>query len=403
MTSVNPDIFRRYDIRGIYGQDFDASFAEEFGNKVARALRAKTLVVGRDSRVSSDVIEKALVQGVLHAGVQVFEIGECTTPSLYYAVHAKQSEGGIMITASHNPEEYNGFKVVGPQGSIMGGEELRTLYTDTPLDRSGAGTIEAYNSVSDYADAVARVGGTPDETFTVGVKASKAHMKILNQVGAKAALLIQPINPLGLEVVFDADADRIVFTDRKKKMDADFIALLIAEKRGYKKVVHDFRCSRAVREQFKSHGIVGIPSRVGRLNVYENMKNFDADFGFELSGHFYLKDFNYLESPETVLLWIREIIHKEGKNLGELIKPLDRYFRSGELSYPIHSGAIGILEDTYADGKISKDDGLMVEYDEWWFNLRPSHTEPVMRLIVEATTEQLLRSKLAEIEHMLGI
>ncbi|MEK7582306.1 MAG: phosphomannomutase, partial [Patescibacteria group bacterium] len=110
---INPDIFRSYDIRGIYNRDFDVSFAEEFGNKVALALQAKTLVIGRDRRVSSDALEKALVQGVILAGVRVLEIGECTTPSFYYSVHATQSEGGIMITASHNPQEYNGFKVVG--------------------------------------------------------------------------------------------------------------------------------------------------------------------------------------------------------------------------------------------------------------------------------------------------
>ncbi|MEK7582622.1 MAG: hypothetical protein AAB452_02055, partial [Patescibacteria group bacterium] len=193
----------------------------------------------------------------------------------------------------------------------------------------------------------------------------------------------------------------ISFFDRRRKIDADFIALLIFMSRGYKIIIHDFRCSRAVREQFEKLGITAIPSKVGRLNVYENMRNYDADFGFEITGHFYLKDFNYLESPETVLLWVRQIIQKEGKNLGELIKPYDRYFRSGELSYPLNSRAFALIEERYTDGRINRDDGILVEYDDWWFNLRVSNTEPVMRLVVEAKNVELLNHKVQELEAML--
>jgi len=398
---VNPDIFRSYDIRGIYNRDFDASFAEEFGNKVALALQAKTLVIGRDRRVSSDALEKALVQGVILAGVRVLEIGECTTPSFYYSVHAKQSEGGIMITASHNPQEYNGFKVVGPDGNIIGGDQLRMMYLNTASSRAGTGAIEAYDGIGEYAKTVSRIGGSGENTFVVGVNGPRANEKILNKIGEKTALLIQKSNGSGLEVSFDGDADRISFFDRRKKIDADFIALLIIMSRGYKKIIHDFRCSRAVREQFEKLGITAIPSKVGRLNVYENMKNYDADFGFEITGHFYLKDFNYLESPETVLLWVRQIIQKEGKNLEELIKPYDRYFRSGELSYPLNSRAFALIKERYADGRINRDDGILVEYDDWWFNLRASNTEPVMRLIVEAQNRELLNRKVQELEGML--
>jgi len=401
MVTVNPDIFKLYDVRGVYGRDFDVNFAEEFGNKIARALKATTMVIGRDSRTSSSLLEKAILQGLLYAGVEVYEVGICTTPVFYYAVQAKNADGGIMITASHNPEEYNGFKVVGPKASIIGGEQLREIFLKTELNLSGSGNVQNYDGVGKYADAVAKMGGGASRTFTVGLTASPASEKILNRIGEKTGLLIQKRNPDGLNVELDDDADRITFFDRQHKIEADFITLLIAEYLGLKRIVHDFRFSKSVREQFKKLGIVAIPSKVGRLHIYENMKNYEGEFGAELSGHYYLKEFNCLESPEMVLLWIRNIIQKTGKNLQELIKPFDKYFRTSELSMPYSSGAFDRIEQKYSDAKISKDDGILVEYDDWWLSLRKSNTEPMMRLIIEAKNVGLLERKLDEINETL--
>lgn len=402
MVSVNPDIFRAYDIRGVFGRDFDANFAEEFGNKIISALDARIVVIGRDSRVSSNEIEKFLLEGVLHAGAHVYEIGICTTPSFYYAVQAKGAGIGIMITASHNPEEYNGFKVIDGQGTIISGTDLGTMYANTDLKREGGGTAEPYGAILEYAEAVARIGGGIGETFPVGVKGPKANQLILTKIGEKSGLLIQEKNSQGLEVVFDDDADRISFFDRKRAIGADFITLLIAQHFGYKRIVHDFRFSRGVRKAFAQLGITAIPSRIGRLALQQNMRSSEADLGAELSGHYYLKEFNGLESPETILLWLRTILQTSGKNLSELIKPYDTWFRTEELSYPLNTNAQSAVAERFADGKVSMEDGVYVEYEDWWFSLRPSNTEPLMRLVVEANSAELLERKLAEITSVIS-
>jgi phosphomannomutase len=401
MVSVNPSIFKAYDIRGIYGQDFDSAFAEELGNKIALALKGKTYIVGCDSRESSPSLERDVIKGMVHAGAHVHAIDECTTPSFYYAVHAKNADGGIMVTASHNPGEYNGFKVIDRNLRFIGGQELMKIYAETDLDHSGSGTLQQYSVTSEYADAIARMIGKAGPTITVGMKGPKASQKIMTRIGEKSGLLITPINPEGLEVIFDNDADRITFFDRRKEIDPDLITLLLTEHNQYKKVVHDFRFARSVRKKLGEMGVTAFPSRVGRIYMQENMRNYEADFGAELSGHFYFKDFKYLEAPEAVLLYVRNIIQKTGKNLEELVKPYDTYFRAGELTYPMNRSAIEKLEQHFAQlpgAKVSKDDGITIEFEDWWFNLRQSHTEPVMRLIIEAQNEELLAKRLQELE-----
>ena len=406
MPSVNPEIFRAYDIRGIYGADFDVNFAEEFGNKIAQALGGKSLVVGRDSRPSSEVLEKAVIEGALHAGVDVVAIDACTTPSLYFAVREKNAGGGIMITASHNPPQYNGFKVVDADTRVIGGQELMKIYSETALNRDGGGRLEQYDALTGYADAIVALTRTPGAshaTVTFGVKGSKITEKILNRIGEKAGILVVPTNAGGIEVVFDDDSDRITFFDQRKPIDADLITLLLAEKLGYKKIVHDFRFARTVRTQFEKLGITAIPSRVGRLSMYENMKNYDAEFGAEISGHYYFRDFQYLEAPEAVLLYVRNIIQSEGKNLAELTRPYDTYYRSQEMKFPANPDMFSKIEERYSDGKITKDDGILVEYDDWWFSLRLSNTEPVMRLMVEADSKELLNRRVQELVGVLHV
>lgn len=397
MVKANKDIFKAYDVRGVYGVDFDDAFAGAFANKVAAFFGAKTMVVGHDARPSSDDLAASVIRGLEAAGVRVLVIGECSTPLFYHAVNVRAADGGIMVTASHNVEQYNGFKVVGKGATMIAGEDLQRIFEDTPPHEAPGGSHQIDDVRESYADAVIARSGFSRRDMTIGVQASSVVMPTLRLISAKTGLTFVEGRTEGLHVEFDDDADRIVFYQDQEKIESDFVFALLAGRLGFRTLVHDFRFSRGAQDALRNPGTRVFVSRVGRLFIHQVMKDQDADFGGEISGHFFFKSFGYLEAPECVLLMVVNIVASSQLSLKELVAPYRTWAKSEEIKLPVNFEAFTLLEEKYKDGRIIKIDGLTAAFDDWWFNLRASNTEPVMKLVVEAKTKELLEDKLREV------
>ncbi|MCC6934807.1 MAG: hypothetical protein IT406_03930 [Candidatus Yanofskybacteria bacterium] len=401
---VNPEIFRAYDIRGEYGVDFDAVFAQRCGSTFAAWLRAGPLIVGRDARSSSDEIAYALIDGAVHAGAHVIDIGVVSTPQFTWAIRAVDAVGGVMVTASHNPGRMNGFKVIARRGEaleVVGGHMLRQVCDSHDHPHRTGGDIEHRDIIPAYADAVAYAarwsGGL---ALQVALDAPDAVRRVLERLGP-----IAPDHRLAARC--DADGDRIEFFDEGVPVPADLLVLLMTEQLGLHPVVFDGRFSRTVRERLNARSVPYFISRVGRLYLSLAMRHTGAALGGELSGHFYWREFGGMESPELTLLRVYGIVQQSGRSLQELIAPYRIRQKSDEVSIPIRDAKdadarIRILAERFADAKLSRVDGLTVEYADWWGNVRRSNTEPVLRLVVEADTKDLLDQKVAEFRALLG-
>lgn len=399
MATLNPAIFRAYDIRGITGEDFDAGLAQRLGSRVAAYLKAGVFVVGRDVRASSDKLAYAVVDGALHIGAQVIDIGAVSTPQFSWAVRSLGAVGGLMVTASHNPDRYNGFKAVALRDGVLevlGGHQLRQIYDGHEHAHRLGGAVTKRDVVPDYADAIAYAAGWQGgHALRVAVDAPAPVRRVLERLG--------PIAPdHGLAVRFDADGDRIAFYERGEQLPADLVFLLLVERLHVEPVVFDLRFSRAVRERLDRLKTGYVVSAVGRLAMTRAMQQTAAVFGAEISGHFYWRTMGGVEAPELTLLQVYRLVQESGATLSHLLEPYRLYVKSPEISIPIKDkkaaeAVLAQLRDMHADGRINQADGLMVEYDDWWFNVRPSNTEPVLRLVVEAIEKDLLDRKVAEI------
>lgn len=399
---ANPAIFRAYDIRGVYEKDFDAAFAFRLGNALAVSWGAKHLVVGRDGRSSSQELAEQVIAGAQAAGASVTWIRQCSAPVFYYAVDASGAGGGIMVTASHNPGQYNGFKVEKHGATLVGGAELKDILDATEPALGGSGVLQEQDFISSYAEKIVAISGISGPKTVVGVRAPLAVAETIHAMNRRLGLKALVSEPARLMVEFDDDGDRIVFSEDGKPVPADLVFLLLAERLGFRRVVHDLRFSRSVKERLKILGIVATESKVGRLYLHEAMAQADADLGAELSGHFFFRSMGNLEAPELALLYVLHILDGEKRSLTDLTADHRRYFRSDELSLPVKEGIFIVLKEKYSDGTISEPDGLTVEYPDWWFNIRLSNTEPVMRLVVEAKTKELLDQKVSELHEAVG-
>jgi phosphomannomutase len=436
MAKVNPKIFRAYDIRGIYGKDFDESFAFELGNKLASYFKKGKVIIGRDGRETSDELERAVIDGARDGGADVISIGECTTPLFDYSVNEADSKGGIMVTASHNPGEYNGFKTVGEQAVIISGTDIKDILKDIHVNNDGQGNINKKDYTSDYAERVKKISGFDGNELMIKINAPECVRENISEIGEEK----------GGDLVahFDTDGDRIVFEEDGRKIPPDFIFALLLERLGYESVVYDLMFSMSVKEKIAKLEIEGYMSKVGRVSIHENMIKQDAEFGGEFSGHFYFRDFHYLEAPELVLLFVLKILKKERKSLTELVSPYAKYFRSRAISIEKRlewDELLRKLKKHYSKYILDEMDGLTVENwsypstgstgspqvnsrsksepcsekaaeellvhstdsgpSGWWFNIRPSNTEPILRLIVEAVTKELLDKKLQEVVNLI--
>jgi len=441
-------IFKAYDIRGVVPSQLDADAAYRIGRGIARYIGAPSLAVGRDARPSSPELFEALVRGVTDEGTDVVDLGLVCTPMLYFAVDHLGSGGGIMLTASHNPAQYNGFKVCRehaiPIGEASGLKEIERL-SQTVAAAAAAelrGGVRRVDVRADYVDHVLAVGGGRPR-FTVAIDCGNGMASVgLEPLLAELDLEVERLyfepdgsfpnheaDPLKLEnlrdvceavkrsgadfgVAFDGDADRAVFVDEAgEPIPSDLVTVLLA-RRALRRhpggtVLYDLRSSRVTAEEIKAAGGVPQMCRVGHSFVKAQMREVGAVFAGELSGHFYFRFSPTLVADDGIAAFMAllEVLATEGQPLSKLVAPLRRYSPSGEINRRVENipGILSAIEAEHAGAaEISHLDGLLVRYPDWWFNLRPSNTEPVLRLNLEADSEarmvELRDSLLARIE-----
>lgn len=423
-SDFNPEIFKAYDIRGIYGRDFDEDFAFKLGIALVRYINKKKFLVGHDDREFSPRLAKAVANGMVSAGSDVNYIGRATTPLFNFALKLFGVNGGMMVTASHIPPEYGGFKVFGESSKIIhsgsGLEQLRNMLDGVPETSKYCGQTnepdkkELLNKYADFIFQKAKVGADELSGLAVKINIPPIGKSELDLVLKKTKIACVDSH-YDIAFSFDADTDRInVFDDSNTPIHSDYAVALLVEDlvRFWRKprVVYDLRFSRGVLEKFKERNIPHFHSRVGWSFLKENAIRHKADIAGELSGHILWKETNYSELPLLTMLRILKIMKKTGKNIAELIKPFKTWSNSGEINVATNnlrlaaSAIIQKLKEKYKDGKIDESDGLTVEYDDpandvasWWFNLRSSNTETVLRLVVEAKNKNLLDEKVSEL------
>lgn len=430
-------IFKAYDIRGIYGAQLTEDLAYQVGRAFATFLKAKKTVVGRDMRPHSEPLFKALAKGLMEQGTDVIDLGLCSTPMCYYANGKLGADSGIMITASHNPGEYNGFKMCRetaiPISGATGIKDIEQIILDKAFAPRAAtpGTLSTYQIEAEY---IAHIKSFASLSRPVRVAIDYANgMGILEGKALLGLMEIDPLfdtldgtfpnheaNPLHAEtfeplqdkirsgsydfgIYFDGDADRAGFTDERGEIVSnDMITALIAEAILEKEkgvVFYDLRSSWAVKEVIAEAGGTPMMSRVGHAFIKEQMREANAVFAGELSGHYYFRENYFAESAALAAIFIAQLITHTGKTLSELVKPILRYHSSGEINskvddvQPVLKG----LRERYQGGKVIELDGLSIEFDDWWFNVRASNTEPLVRLNLEAKTREAMETRRDEV------
>ena len=441
--------FHAYDIRGIYNVDFDKNTAYKVGYFIPKLLKTDKVLVGRDCRVSSDEIHEYLLKGITDAGADVYDIGLSTTPMVYFGTANYGFKASVQITASHNPKEYNGMKVscenALPVGYDTGLGQIEAWINDgkaTPVaekrgqvfqkdiredylaflkkymgDLSGLKlAFDLSNGMSSlfakqiFGDAPEYIFDTMDGTFPNHEPNPLVHKNVV--------ALEELVKKTGADagVIYDGDADRVMFVDEKGNFvsPALMIAVLghyfIGERgeKGY--VIQDIRSSKAVGEYLEPMGAKMYTWKVGRANAARRLREIDGIWGGELAGHYYFKDFFYSDSgllASILILRVLANLKKEGISFSQIIGKIARYQNSGEINFKLtdKQGAMDAVKAHFEEQEkptaFMDFDGYRVEFPDWWFNIRPSNTEPYLRFICEATTKELLDKKVAEVKSLL--
>ncbi len=382
---INKSIFKEYDVRGLYPKEINEKTAYEIGRMFCAFLKIKQttggkIVVGHDNRTSSPKLSHAFVSGIIDSGINVIDIGNTKTPMLYFAIYHLKANGGAMITASHNMKKYNGIKFARFNAEPISGLEIKeTLGKTSDVSASTSdvksGILKKYNIEEDY------------------------FKKVFHGFDRKKIKKIK--------FFFDPDADRLMIIKDKNGnvIRGDIIGGIIADaitKKG-DKIIYDIRCSHAIPEYFKNKGVIAIPSKVGHFNIKKLMRKKKAIFSMEISGHYYFKNFNYCESPHFGLRILEEQMERTGKNLKELSKEFAKYYHTGIIDLKIKNfqKLISKLKEKYKNSSQNFTDGLTIEYSNWWFNVKESHTEPLLRLAIETNSEKLLKEKLDELKKII--
>jgi len=429
-------IFKAYDIRGVYPTEINADVAEAIGRAYIEFTGAKKVAVGRDMRPHSLPLFEGLSRGMLAQGADVIDLGLVSTPMSYFANGTLKVDGSVMITASHNPGEWNGFKLclanavpISGATGIMEIQKIAEAKSWRKVDQPG--TLSTYDIapeygkflrsfaqmdrklkvVVDYANAMGlyEIAGitdlydivplydTLDGTFP-NHEANPLHIETLDAIRAK-------VREVGADfgAAFDGDADRCGFIDDQGEViPMDLFTALIAQdilSRGPATILYDLRSSRAVPECIEANGGKAIRSRVGHAFIKAQMRENDAVFAGELSGHYYFKQNFTAESQGLAMIMLSNLICKKNKPVHELVQPLRKYFSSGEINSKVADvkPILDTIRARYADGNMFELDGISSEYPRWWFNVRSSNTEPLLRLIVEADTRELMEEKRDEL------
>lgn len=435
-------VFKAYDVRGIVPDELDTSVAYRIGVATARFLGGGEIIVGRDARSHSPEIGDALVRGLLDGEATALDIGLVTTPMVYYAVDAEGAAGGVMVTASHNPGNYNGFKICRehaiPIGQANGLREIEALAKSAvaPVHALAPrlGSFGKKNVLIGYLEHVLSVGEKlPSAPFKVAIDCGNGMAGVVLspllekwETGGQIAverLYFEPdgtfpnheADPLKIEnlaelssavrrtkadlgVAFDGDGDRAVFVDENgEPISSDLMTALLARYQLRNQpgglVLYDLRSSRAVAEEVRLAGGRPQMCRVGHSFVKVQMRESDAMFAGELSGHFYFRFSPQLVADDAVAAFVAvlSMLAEEGGAISRLVDPLRRYHASGEINRKVEDveGLLRGIEREHANAAtVSWLDGLYVSYDDWWFNLRPSNTEPVLRLNLEARSRE---------------
>ena len=440
---LKPEVFKAYDVRGIYPAEIDEDGAYAIGRAYVEEFQPRRIAIGRDMRVSGPQMVAALTEGATDGGAEVLDIGQIGTEMLYFAVGSLELEGGITCTASHNPKEYTGFKIVRAGALPVGGDSGLAEVRDRALKGFGEiarkGSIEKKDIWPAFLDrvlsfidpsAVKPLRVVVDAANGMGGRMLEPLLERLSQIEA-VRCYFEPDgsfpnhepNPLlpenrefivakvkqekaDLGIAFDGDADRCFFVDEMGEfVPGDFVTALFAEtflaKEPGAKIIYDVRASWAVPHTIEQAGGTALMNRVGHAFIKHRMRESGAVFGGEVSGHYYFRDFSRADSGIIPSLLMLEYLSKTGKPLSEILRPYrEHYFITGELNTRVSDVAAKLeaLEKHFsAQGKVTHLDGLSVDASDWHFNVRPSNTEPLLRLNLEALSSGLMEEKRGEV------
>ena len=441
--------FHAYDIRGVYNVDFDKETAYKVGYFLPELLSADKVLVGRDARVSSDEIHEYLLKGITDAGADVYDAGLCTTPMVYFGTAFYGFNASVQITASHNPAEYNGMKVsrenalpVGYDTGLGQIKEWIESGRECPVAQK-RGEVRQIDVRKDYLPFLLKYKGDwSGLKIAMDVSNGMASLFVRDIFGDTPSYIYEdmdgrfpnhepnplvPANVVDLQklvaetkadigIIFDGDADRVMFVDENSRFISPDLMIAVLghyflEERGEKGYIHqDIRSSKAVGEYLAPMGGVMNTWRVGRAYAALKLREIDGVYGGELAGHYYFRDFYYSDSGLLAAILIVNVIAKmkaKGITLSQLIGRIEKYQNSGEINFRLEDkkDAMDAVRDYFMQNEKSTAymdfDGYRVEFPDWWFNIRPSNTEPYLRFLCEATTKELLDEKVAKVREIL--
>lgn len=446
-------VFKAYDVRGIYPRDLDERLAYRIGRALPAILEAEDLahggpriVVSRDMRPSSIPLAEALIRGLLEAGLDVLDAGLATTPMNYFGIGFLRAAGGVQVTASHNPAEYNGFKFSRHEARPVSGDSglprLEAIVASEQFPAaSRAGKCFPADLRASYREHILSFLRRPEgaRRLRVAVDAANGMAVVDREIFEALGIELLPLyfdldgtfpnheaNPLKLEnlrplqqlvlaesadlgIACDGDFDRAAFLDETgTPVGSDLVTALIAgallEREPGAAILYDLRSSRAVSEWVLEHGGVPVRERVGHSFMKATLRERNGIFGGELAGHYYFRNHFSADCALLAVVEVLNLLWASGRKFSELVSPLRRYAKSPETNFEVDDkpGKMQELATAYADGKLDWLDGITVEYPDWWFNVRPSNTEPLLRLVCEARTPKLLETKLKELTARIG-
>jgi len=449
--AVNAGIFKAYDIRGTYPDQIDEGIARDIGRAFVAYLQARRIAVTRDMRVSSPSLAAAFIEGARRQGADVVDYGLAGTDMLYYAEARGGFDGGAQITASHNPKQYNGMKLVRRDALPLSGDagigEIRDMVAGgtLPPEAPAPGAVSTARMLEDYvAHVLSFINPAVVKPFNAVLDAGSGigglvAPPLFDRLACRTTRLCFEIdgtfpnheaNPLieenrrdivervvadgaDIGIAWDGDADRCFFIDgRGEFVPGDFVTALLAEaflrKHPGQTIIYDLRASYAVRDTVERFGGRALMNRVGHAFIKRRMREENAIFGGEVTGHYYFRDNFYADNGFIPAVLILELMSTRGETLEQLLAPLRaRYFISGEINTKVGSmqaveEKLRALADRYRDGHVYGMDGVSVEYPDWHFNVRPSNTEPLLRLNLEGKTPEIMAEKRDEVVSVIG-
>lgn len=440
-SRINLKVFKPYDIRGVYPDDLNEETAFAIGKILANSLPLGIVVVGRDMRVSSPQIFEAVVNGLVDGGREIHDIGLVPIDAVYFAVNKFDYAGGVMVTASHNPKEYNGMKIVERGMKWVRGKDLLELVGavdfDKKKERRGINSFDIWPTYIEHLFSfidIAKIrklkivvdAGNGMAGKVMPILASRLPVEIIplffeldgnfpnhpsNPLEPQSQVaIIQKVVEVGADfgVIFDGDTDRLFFVDEKGNfIRADITLLLLAklmlEREPGTGIAYNVVCSKIVKEKVEEWGGRAIRSAVGFVNVAKASRENNGIMGGEISAHYSFRDNGYADSGFIAFLILLQLISETNKPLSEMVAPFQKYFKSDEMNFRVDDVGVLIqkIKANYQTGTQDELDGLTVEYSDWWFNARPSNTEPLLRITIEANTREVLEQKRNELETLI--